>query len=112
MELPDQIRGCSLCLLKQKFIVTNANLSYYASLVVISHELGHMQLHISKNYSRKPKHKYFNTNREYEANIFALNLLAYSTNINIDSIHKYLKDNKAYPNKAHKALRDIFGQGL
>jgi len=83
-DLPTEIRGFLVTVLRRKIIIVNSNLDEFSTKVVVCHELGHARLH--------RKHTYlFNTNKachikslyEKEANEFALYLLS----SNFDFIH-------------------------
>lgn len=59
-----------------KFIVVHDQLDYYDQRVVIAHELGHALLHPELNTSFLKNNTFQSTDKyEYQANVFASNLL-------------------------------------
>lgn len=111
-EMPNKLRGCCLYMLKNKFIGINSKLSAAGALIVLAHEIGHIRLHGRGTYSCTIDNPRVRTKYEHEANLFALSLLSYSKDIEIDNIKEFLKLNKSDPQKIHQALREIFGNGL
>lgn len=111
-EMPTRLRGCCLYMLRNRFIGISSSLSEDAARVVLAHELGHIRLHGLGTYSCTVDSPRIKTKYEHEANLFAHSLLGYSRDIDTKHIQEYLKLNKSDPHLIHKALRDIFGNGL
>lgn len=84
-------RGASVIILGNRMIFINANMSEQMQRMVCAHELGHLLLH-KANYSKRAwvlNHELFDIRNqlEYEANVFAANLLIDDT-----EMFDYLKE--------------------
>lgn len=108
LDLPEAIRGFFVRPLRRKMIVINANLDDTEKLVVLCHELGHVRLH--KGYGmlmHKNLPYYRSTQREYEANEFALHLLSYSHDIDTTQIQSVLNHKKPDAHYIHYLLTSM-----
>lgn len=108
LDLPESIRGFFVRPLRRKMIVINANLDEVEKLVVLCHELGHVKLHKGYGMFMKKNLPYYrSTQRECEANEFALHLLSYSHDINTAQMQEVIKQKKPDPYYIHHLLTNI-----
>ena len=106
-DMPKNIRGCYTYLLRRRFIGINSALSEVAAKAVLCHELGHARLHGIGTFSctlAQPRIKY---SKEFEANLFALHLLSYSSDFDLSFAQKYLKEKRPESAIIHRLLSEI-----
>lgn len=105
LPLPEDIRGILVHVLRRKYIILNESLCYVAEKITVCHELGHVRLHAGYGYYLHPDITYYITsNREREANEYALYLLSYSTDIDGSAISRLIKEKRPDPREVHKIL--------
>lgn len=105
--LPDNIRGCCTYLLRRRFIGISEKLSEKSQKAVLCHEIGHLRLHGLGTFSCTLSKSRIFYRKEYEANIFALHMLSYSSMFDLDIAQKYLKDKRPEPDIVHRILSEI-----
>lgn len=92
-KTPNKINGFWRRVLRRKYICINEDLSEWQRKAVLGHELGHLVLHPRyKNYCMAGRTYYAKTRHEDEADEFSIILLSYSTNLEKQTIAKFLKD--------------------
>lgn len=105
LPLPEDIHGFLVHVLRRKYIVLNENLCYAAEKVTICHELGHARLHAGYGYYLHPDSTYYiASNREREANEYAIHLLSYSTDIDGSAIAHLIAEKRPDPREVHHIL--------
>lgn len=108
VELPTNVRGFLVRVLRRRIILLNNQLSEIGAKVVICHELGHARLHSSYGYYYNSEGTFFvPSKREAEANEFAAYLLSYSYDINPDIVASMLKDRHPDPKTVHCLLNGL-----
>ena len=76
IRLPmESIKGAAISLKRFKLIFVNSNLTPIEQKIVIGHEIGHFLLHPSTNYVFIQQHTFFQDKHEYQANMFACELI-------------------------------------
>ena len=86
------LKGMYTCIKRNRFIVINENLDDRTKKVVCAHELAHDQLHrgmSSSSWMKDYDLTIFNSKYEYEANMFAAELL-----VQEDELIDLIKENK------------------
>ena len=78
--------------------------------IALSHELGHDKLHRGGtfNCSILEPRQCIKYRPELEANLFALNLLSYARDFDVDIIKKFLKQKNPSSEEVHNILKNIF----
>ena len=106
--LPPSIRGFLVRVLRRKIIMVNDSLDDTAQMVTICHEIGHARLHSGYGYYyHTDGTHYVPSKREREANEFALHLLSYSHDFDVDAWASTLSDKRPDPNVVHRILNEL-----
>lgn len=108
-ELPPTIRGCYTNVLRKKHIGLSESLLEKGAKVTLAHELGHAKLHVTGTFkcSILAPRQIIKYKPEFEANIFALHLLAYSNDFDIDMVKKFLKEHHPTREQVHSILKEL-----
>lgn len=108
-ELPPTIRGCYTKILRKKHIGLSKSLSEHGAKVTLAHELGHARLHWSGtfNCSIVVPRQIIKYKPEFEANIFALHVLSYSNDFDIDIVKRFLKERHPTCEQVHSILKEL-----
>lgn len=108
LDLPDNIKGFLVRVLRRKYIILNNKLSYERQKIVLAHELGHARLHTKYGYYLHADMSYYvPSKREKEANEFAIHLLSYSSNLDANLISKIIKEKNPNPREVHRILSKL-----
>lgn len=107
-DLPSSIRGFLVRVLRRKIIMLNDCLDETAQMVTVCHEIGHANTHSGYGYYyHADGTHYVPSKREREANEFALYLLSYSHDFEVEAWANILKDKRPDPRIVHKILNDL-----
>lgn len=108
--LPKSIRACYTTILRRRHIGLSSLLSESGRAIALSHELGHDKLHRGGtfNCSILEPRQCIKYRPELEANLFALNLLSYARDFDVDIIKKFLKQKNHSSKEVHSILKSIF----
>jgi len=71
----EKLNGMAASLEKDKYILINSNLTETEQQFVAGHELGHFCLHPSTNFVFILQKTFFHSKHEYQANMFACELI-------------------------------------
>ncbi|QJW44475.1 ImmA/IrrE family metallo-endopeptidase [bacterium BFN5] len=107
-QMPSNIRGCYSSVLRRKHIGLSDKLTDEAIKIVLCHELGHARLHRAGTFSCSitPRQR-IRYKPEFEANIFALNLLSYSNDFDLDIIQNFIKEKHPTHTQVHQILKEL-----
>lgn len=113
-ELPPTIRGCYTKILTRKHIGLSNELSERGAKVTLSHELAHGSMHWAStfNCSILAPRQAIKYRPEFEANVFALHLLSYSSDFDIDVVKRFLKDHHPTHEQVHQILKVLIDFNL
>ena len=93
LSIPGSIRGFFVRALRQKIIILNDSLCYESQKITVAHELGHSRLHNGYGYFFSTETSYIASNTcELEANEYAAHLLSYSSDIDPETITRFLSE--------------------
>ncbi len=108
LDLPDSIKGFLVRVLRRKYIILNNKLTYERQKIVLAHELGHARLHTAYGYYLHADMSYYvPSKREKEANVFAIHLLSYSSDLDANLISKIIKEKNPNPREVHRILSKL-----
>lgn len=100
-----KLKGMYKVILRNRFIFINANIPYEMQKIVCAHEIGHDQLHrefaVSNALHETSLFK-INTKMEYEANLFASEIL-----LSDEDVITYLSDGYSVENVASLLSTDV-----
>lgn len=107
-DLPSQVRGFLVRVLRRKFIFINRDLSEQAAVIVAAHELGHARLHAGYGFQYHAQGTVFvSSTKEKEANEFAAHLLSYSYDVDPVLVSQFLQMKRPDPKIVHQILREM-----
>jgi len=107
-DLPENLRGFLVRVLRRKIIILNDQLSEIGAKVVLCHELGHVRLHSGYGYHFHPNQTYYiPAKREREASEYGARLLSYSHDLDGNLMSKIINEKKPDPKIIHRLLAEL-----